>query len=128
MKLQQGAALVIPDLRVEVDVHQCHSWKCTATLYQRTRTEMVKTLQHVLHKLTALSQWFSHSITNYKTVFLYAGFFVYLRISSGCNTVTGFNQTGVCEHQYRPMEDLCLLPLHKRIMSAYQSIIWSQIL
>lgn len=63
MKLQQGAALVIPDLRVEVDVHQCHSWKCIAMLYQQTRTEMVKMLQHILHKLTALSQWFSHSRT-----------------------------------------------------------------
>lgn len=29
-----GAGLGIPGLRVNVDVHQCHSWKCTATLYQ----------------------------------------------------------------------------------------------
>lgn len=66
MKLQQGTALVIPDLRVEVDVHQCHSWKLIAMLYQQTRTEMVKMLQHILHKLTVLSQWFSHR-TAYQT-------------------------------------------------------------
>lgn len=29
---------------------------------------MVKTLQHILHKLTALSQWFSHSRTANQTI------------------------------------------------------------
>lgn len=45
-----GAGLVIPDLRVEADVPQSHSWTRTATLNKT-------------HTLTALSLWLSHTRT-----------------------------------------------------------------